>query len=81
MYIRLKLSPDFQKLVLFDLHEEHNHGIDTTTCQMTPRQQVYHLSRLKRKRSRNEEEGQFEMKVEDVADLMAKEKERSKFLR
>ncbi|BFZ18449.1 hypothetical protein BsWGS_21488 [Bradybaena similaris] len=46
MYIRFKLSPDLQKLVLFDLDETHNHGIDPTTCQMTPRQQVYRLSRI-----------------------------------
>ncbi|CAG5116736.1 unnamed protein product [Candidula unifasciata] len=47
MYIRFKLSPDLQKLVLFDLDETHNHGIDPTTCQMTPRQQVYRLSRIR----------------------------------
>ncbi|CAL1545037.1 unnamed protein product [Lymnaea stagnalis] len=49
MYIRFKLTPDLQKLVLFDMDETHNHDIDRTTFQMTPRQQLYRISRLKRK--------------------------------
>ncbi|RUS72192.1 hypothetical protein EGW08_020041 [Elysia chlorotica] len=65
VYIRLKLSPDLQRLVLFDLYEEHNHEIDRTTCQMTPRQQVYHLSRMKRKRARNSGEGFETMTTEN----------------
>ncbi|GFO29633.1 hypothetical protein PoB_005613800 [Plakobranchus ocellatus] len=56
MYLRFKLSPDLQKLILFDLHESHNHGIDPTTFTMTPRQQVYQLSRMKRKRYRSEDD-------------------------
>ncbi|KAH9524190.1 hypothetical protein Btru_053756 [Bulinus truncatus] len=54
MYIRFKLTPDLRKLVLFDMNETHNHGIDTNTIQMTPRQQVYRISRMKRKRATDE---------------------------
>ncbi|GFR72826.1 hypothetical protein ElyMa_000388100 [Elysia marginata] len=72
MYIRFKLSADLQKLVLFDIKEEHNHGIDPTTCQMTPRQQVYQLSRMKRKRSRNDSEDFESSMMSDVAHLISK---------
>lgn len=47
MYMRFKLNADYQKLVLFDMNEEHNHDIDPNTCQLAPRQSVYALSRLK----------------------------------
>ncbi|XP_005096142.1 uncharacterized protein LOC101851031 [Aplysia californica] len=48
MYIRFKLTPDLQRLVIFDMDETHNHGIDPNTCQMPPRQQVYRLSRMRK---------------------------------
>ena len=48
MYFRLRLSPDLQKLVLFDINESHNHGIDPNTTQLPPRQQVYRLNRMRK---------------------------------
>lgn len=48
MYVRLKLTPDLQKLVIFDLDETHNHGIDPNTCLLPPRQQVYKLSKMRK---------------------------------
>ncbi|KAK0054973.1 zinc finger SWIM domain-containing protein 3 [Biomphalaria pfeifferi] len=57
MYIRFKLTPDLQKLTLFDMYETHNHSKDTNTIQMTPRQQVYKISKMKRKRTTNDNDG------------------------
>lgn len=49
MYLRLRLSPDLQKLVLFDINESHNHGIDPNTTQLPPRQQAYKLLKMRNK--------------------------------
>lgn len=72
MYIRFRLSADCKRLVLFDIFEEHNHEIDRNTCQLAPRQQVYQLSRLKRKRLCGDDE-ESELNLSEADDLVSRE--------
>ncbi|XP_059168027.1 uncharacterized protein LOC131950030 [Physella acuta] len=74
MYIRFKLSADLKKLVLFDMDETHNHGTDPTTFQLTPRQQVYRLCRMKKRKRLAEDDDEEDENLWDESTTPKKNK-------